>query len=161
MATRKIRLDKDEILKKVSKSIDKIDQKIIDLAHDMLDTMYNSDGIGLAAVQVGFLKRMLVYDIDYVEKDSKKNPHIVINPEITSCSKEMIEVEEGCLSFPDMWGQVSRHRKITVKYLDENGKKITKALTDLEAVVFQHEYDHLNGIVFIDKATNIHMQGKD
>ena len=123
MAIREIRKDGDDILKKKSKEIEVIDEKIKQLGQDMLDTMYKNDGIGLAACQVGMLKRMIVYDIRYIEEDAKKEGHILINPKITSRSKAMIEVEEGCLSFPDLYKNVVRHEKVTVEYTDINGKK--------------------------------------
>lgn len=151
MAIREIRKDGDDILKKKSKEIEVIDEKIKQLGQDMLDTMYKNDGIGLAACQVGMLKRMIVYDIRYIEEDAKKEEHILINPKITSRSKTMIEVEEGCLSFPDLYKNVVRHEKVTVEYTDINGKKKKINAKDIEAVVLQHEIDHLDGIVFLDR----------
>ena len=141
MAIREIRKDGDDILKKKSKEIEVIDEKIKQLGQDMLDTMYKNDGIGLAACQVGMLKRMIVYDIRYIEEDAKKEGHILINPKITSRSKAMIEVEEGCLSFPDLYKNVVRHEKVTVEYTDINGKKKKINAKDIEAVVLQHEID--------------------
>ena len=151
MAIREIRKDGDDILKKKSKEMEVIDEKIKQLGQDMLDTMYKNDGIGLAACQVGMLKRMIVYDIRYIEEDAKKEGHILINPKITSRSKAMIEVEEGCLSFPDLYKNVVRHEKVTVEYTDINGKKKKINAKDIEAVVLQHEIDHLDGIVFLDR----------
>ena len=151
MAIREIRKDGDDILKKKSKEIEVIDEKIKQLGQDMLDTMYKNDGIGLAACQVGMLKRMIVYDIRYIEEDAKKEGHILINPKITSRSKAMIEVEEGCLSFPDLYKNVVRHEKVTVEYTDIDGKRKKINAKDIEAVVLQHEIDHLDGIVFLDR----------
>ena len=151
MAIREIRKDGDDILQKKSKEIEVIDDKIKQLGQDMLDTMYKNDGIGLAACQVGMLKRMIVYDIKYIEEDAKKEGHILINPKITSRSKTMIEVEEGCLSFPDLYKNILRHEKVTVEYTDINGKKRKINAKDIEAVVLQHEIDHLDGIVFLDR----------
>ena len=94
---------------------------------------------------------MIVYDIRYIEEDAKKEGHILINPKITSRSKTMIEVEEGCLSFPDLYKNVVRHEKVTVEYTDINGKKKKINAKDIEAVVLQHEIDHLDGIVFLDR----------
>lgn len=156
MAIRQLRYDGDEILKKVSKPVEEINDKIKDLANDMLDTMYKNDGIGIAACQVGMLKRIITYDVDYIKDDGKKKPHVLINPVITSLSKKMITAEEGCLSYPNIFGNVDRHEKVTVEALDINGKKIKITAKDIEAVVIQHEYDHLDGIVFIDKAYDIH-----
>ena len=151
MAIREIRLKEDEILKKKAKQIDKIDEKVKELAQDMLDTMYENDGIGLAACQVGILKSLVVYDVEYVdEKRPRKKPVIMINPKITSVSKSMVTVEEGCLSFPNVFEKVDRHEKVTVEFLDLNGKKQIKHAKGLEAVCIQHEVDHLSGVVFLD-----------
>ena len=117
----------------------------------MLDTMYENDGIGLAACQVGILKSLVVYDVEYVdEKRPRKKPVIMINPKITSVSKSMVTVEEGCLSFPNVFEKVDRHEKVTVEFLDLNGKKQIKHAKGLEAVCIQHEVDHLSGVVFLD-----------
>ena len=160
MAIRTIRLKGDDILTKKSKNIEVIDDKIKALAEDMIDTMYANDGIGLAACQVGMLKSMIVYDVKWIEDtDSKgrkitpkKEGHILINPKITYKSKSMVEVEEGCLSFPNVFENVIRHEKIKVEYTDINGKKKIKNASGMESVVIQHETDHLDGIVFLDRA---------
>ena len=149
MAIREIR--KDGIITKKCREVEKVDEKIIELGQDMLDTMYKNDGIGLAASQVGILKRVIVYDVSYIGEDGKKEGHILINPKITSRSKSMIEVEEGCLSFPDIYDNVLRHEKVTVEYIDIDGKKKKINARDIEAVVLQHEIDHLDGIVFLDR----------
>ena len=151
MAIREIRKEGDEILSKKCREVEEITDKILELGQDMLDTMYKYDGIGLAASQVGILKRVIVYDIKYFEEDEKPEPHILINPVITSRSKTMIEVEEGCLSFPDVYEKVLRHEKVTVEYMDTKGKKKRINAKDIEAVVLQHEIDHLDGIVFLDR----------
>lgn len=151
MAIREIRKDGDDILTKKCREVEKVDEKIIELGQDMLDTMYKNDGIGLAASQVGILKRVIVYDVSYIGEDGKKEGHILINPKITSRSKSMIEVEEGCLSFPDIYDNVLRHEKVTVEYIDVDGKKKKINARDIEAVVLQHEIDHLDGIVFLDR----------
>lgn len=151
MAIREIRKEGDEILSKKCREVEEITDKILELGQDMLDTMYKYDGIGLAASQVGILKRVIVYDIKYFEEDEKPEPHILINPVITSRSKTMIEVEEGCLSFPDVYEKVKRHEKVTVEYTDTKGKKKKINAKDIEAVVLQHEIDHLDGIVFLDR----------
>ncbi|MNV57508.1 Peptide deformylase [compost metagenome] len=161
MAIRQLRYEEDEILKKVSKEIDVIDDKIKDLARDMIDTMYSFDGIGLAACQVGMLKRMLVYDIDYVKDEKKPNPIVLINPVITSRSKQLVTTEEGCLSFPNVFGNVDRSEKITVEALNLEGKKIIIHAKDIEAVVIQHEIDHLDGILFLDKAYDVYKYDPD
>ena len=151
MAIREIRKSGDDILSKKCREVEKIDEKIKELGQDMLDTMYKNDGIGLAACQVGMLKRIIVYDIKYIEEGAKKEGHILINPKITSRSKSMIEVEEGCLSFPEIYENVLRHEKVTVEYTDIDGKKKKINAKEIEAVVIQHEIDHLDGIVFLDR----------
>jgi peptide deformylase len=114
--------------------------------------MYANDGIGLAACQVGMLKSMIVYDVKYIdEKNPKKEPHVLINPKIIESSKSLVTVEEGCLSFPNVFDNVVRHEKITVEYTDLDGNKKTKKVKGMEAVCVQHEVDHLDGIVFLDR----------
>ncbi|MDD3303526.1 MAG: peptide deformylase [Clostridia bacterium] len=152
MAIRELRFKGDEILTKKARYVDEIDEKIKILAEDMLDTMYANDGVGLAACQVGMLKSMITYDVMYVdEKHPRKEPIVMINPKITSRSKSMVLVEEGCLSFPKIFENVKRHEKITVEYTDLNGKKQVKTVKGMESVVIQHETDHLDGIVFLDR----------
>ena len=151
MAIRQLRYSGDDILTKKAKKIEKVDDRIKELADDMLDTMYANDGIGLAACQVGMLKAMLVYDVNYIEEGKEKKPNILINPKILSLSKSMVTVEEGCLSFPDVFNNVDRHEKVKVEYTDiEGNRKVIKA-SGMEAIVIQHEYDHLEGIVFLDR----------
>ena len=151
MAIRETRKDGDEILSKKCREVEVIDDKVKELAQDMLETMYKNDGIGLAACQVGILKRIVVYDVAYIQEDGKREGHILINPKIISRSKSMIEVEEGCLSFPDVYDNVIRHEKVTVEYTDLDGKKRKINAKDIEAVCLQHEIDHLDGIVFLDR----------
>lgn len=156
MALREIRKENDDILRKKAKVVEVVDDKTKTLIDDMIETMYKYDGVGLAAPQVGVLKRIIVYDVDYVEDESNKNPHVVINPELVKASKKMATAEEGCLSYPDVFGYVDRPEKVTVKALDINLKPIQISAKELEAVVIQHEMDHLDGIVFLDKAYNVH-----
>ncbi len=146
MAIRTIREEGDEILKKVSRPVEEIDDKIQVLIQDMLETMHKFNGVGLAAVQVGILKQVLVIHIDY-EKDE---PLILINPEIIK-QKGAQTVEEGCLSFPNKFAKVVRPEEIVVRGLDENGEKIEIKGRGLLAQAIAHEIDHLNGEVFIDK----------
>lgn len=146
MAIRTIREEGDEILKKVSRPVEEIDDKIRTLIQDMLETMHKFNGVGLAAVQVGILKRILVVHTDY----EKEEPIIIINPEIIK-QKGAQTVEEGCLSFPNKFAKVVRPEEITVEGLDENGKKIKISGKGLLAQALSHEIDHLNGEVFIDK----------
>lgn len=154
MAVREIRKLKDEILYKRSREVEVIDEKIKIIAEDMIETMYKYDGIGLAACQVGILKRIVTYDSDYVKEDGIKNPQVLINPVITKSSKQFITTEEGCLSFPDLFGYVDRHEKVTVEAINLEGKKIVIHAKDMEAVVLQHEIDHLDGRVFTEIAYN-------
>ena len=146
MAIRKIREENDEILRKVSRPVDVIDEKIKELIADMLETMHKFDGVGIAAVQVGVLKRIIVIHLDY----EKEKPIVLINPEIVKESGEQT-VEEGCLSFPNKYAKVVRPAEVTVKALDENGKEIEITGKDLLAQAISHEMDHLKGEVFIDK----------
>lgn len=145
MAIRNIREEGDEILKKKSKEVDVIDEKIISLINDMLETMYKYNGVGLAAVQVGILKRICVIDVD-----DGRPPLKLINPRIVKEKGEQ-EVEEGCLSFPNKYAKVIRPKEIVVEAINEEGKKIKIVARDLLAQAIAHEVDHLNGEVFVDK----------
>ena len=136
MAIRTMRLEKDEILRKKSREVDIIDDKLQTLIDDMIETMYKYNGVGLSAVQVGVLKRVVVIDIEDGE-----GARVFINPKITSTKGEH-EVEEGCLSFP---------KELTVEALDREGKKFKLKAKDLLAQAVAHEIDHLDGIVFIDR----------
>lgn len=144
MGLRNIRTEGDEILKKKSKEVEVIDDKIKELIKDMIDTMHKYDGVGLAAVQVGILKRIIVIDL-YDEKPILK----LINPKIIK-TKGTQEVEEGCLSFPNKYVKVVRPEEVTVEALDENGKKIKVTGTGLLAQAISHEVDHLNGVILTD-----------
>jgi len=127
----------------------------------MIETMYKYDGIGLAACQVGVLKRIVVYDIDYIKDEGVKAPKILINPVITKSSRQMVTTEEGCLSFPDLFGCVDRHEKITIEATNIKGNKITIHAKDIESVVLQHELDHLDGRVFVDIAYDTYIGEKE
>lgn len=145
MAVRTIREEGDEILKKVSKPVDKIDNKILELIEDMIETMHKSNGVGLAAVQVGVLKRIVVIDI-YDEK----GPIVLINPKILKTKGEQ-EVEEGCLSFPNKFGKIIRPNDVTVEAMDEFGKIRKVKGKELLAQAICHEIDHLDGVLFVEK----------
>lgn len=146
MAIRELRYEGDPILKKRSREIEAIDDKIKQLAEDMFDTMHKWDGLGLAAVQVGILKRIIVIDLyDDVSK------FCLINPELIELSDETAEIEEGCLSFPNQFGKVVRAVKVKVKALDLDGKKVTLEAEGLLAQALQHEIDHLEGETFKEK----------
>ena len=145
MAIRTIREEGDEILRKKSKEVEVVDDKIRELIKDMIETMHKYDGVGLAAVQVGILKRILVIDL-YDEKPIIR----LINPVIIKEKGEQ-EVEEGCLSFPNKYAKVKRPKEITVEGLNEHGQKVRIVATDLLAQALAHEIDHLDGKLFIDK----------
>ena len=136
-------------LKKVSETVSKIDEETKTLIADMLETMYDAPGVGLAAPQVGHLKRIIVIDIS--EKDDEsEGPIVLINPEIISCEGKIL-FEEGCLSVPEYTADVSRYAKVAVKGLNENSEEVIIEDDGLLSVVLQHEIDHLDGILFVDK----------
>lgn len=144
MAIRKIRLYPDEILRKKSREVEIVDDKVRELMADMLDTMHENNGVGLSAVQVGILKRVVVIDL------YDGNPPLkLVNPRIVK-SKGNQECEEGCLSFPNQYAKVNRPESIVVEALDELGKPITIKGKDLLAEALAHEIDHLDGNLFID-----------
>ena len=143
MAIRKLRIEGDEILRKKSKKIEKVDDRLITLLDDMVETMYENDGIGLAAVQVGVLKRAIVMDIG-------EGPVKILNPRIIENSGEQV-FTEGCLSVPEVNGDVLRPEKVTMEYMTLEGKTETMVAEGLKAVCLCHEIDHLNGVLFIDK----------
>jgi len=144
MALRTIRINGDEILRKKSREVTKIDEKILTLLDDMVDTMYEEDGVGLAAPQVGILKRVVVIDVD------EEHVYKMINPRIINSSGKQVD-QEGCLSVPEIKGNVERPEKVTVIYTDENGDEVTLEAEDILARCVCHEIDHLNGVLFIDK----------
>ncbi len=145
MAIRNLRYEGDEILKKRSKEIEVIDDKIKELAKDMMETMHKWDGLGLAGPQVGVLKRIIV--IDLYEEGMQ---FTLINPVIVK-EKGTQDVEEGCLSFPNKYGKVERPKEVTVEALDIDGKKVKLKAKDLLAQALCHEIDHLNGVLFVEK----------
>ncbi len=145
MAIRQIREEGDEILKKKSREVEQIDDRIKQLLDDMVETMHKYNGVGLAAVQVGILKRVIVIDL-YDEK----GPIKLINPVIIKEKGEQ-EVEEGCLSFPNKYAKMIRPAEVIVEALNENGEKIKIKAKDLLAQALSHEIDHLNGITFVEK----------
>lgn len=144
MGIRNIRKEDDEILRKRSKEVEVIDDKIRNLIQDMMETMHKYDGLGLAAPQVGILKRIIVIDL-YDDGPC----FALVNPVLEETKGKQI-VGEGCLSFPNTFGQVERPEEVVVTGLDEDGKKTTIRATGLLAQALCHEIDHLNGKVFID-----------
>ena len=145
MAIRNLRLEGDEILKKKSREVEVIDEKIQILIDDMIETMHKYNGVGLAAVQVGILKRIIVIDLY-----DDNGPIVLINPVIIKEKGEQ-EVDEGCLSFPNQFAKVIRPAEVTAEYTDREGKRKKVKAKELLAQVISHEIDHLNGEVFIDK----------
>lgn len=145
MAIRNLRYQDDEILKKKSREVEAIDEKLQILIDDMIETMHEYNGVGLAAVQVGILKRVIVIDLY-----DDKGPIAMINPVIKKTKGEQ-EVEEGCLSFPNQFAKVVRPQEVVAEYTDRNGKRMKIKAKDLLAQAIVHEVDHLNGEVFIDK----------
>lgn len=144
MAIRNVRENGDEVLRKRAREVEKIDDKIVELVNDMIETMHKYNGVGLAAPQVGILKRIVVIDIY-----DDNGPIVLINPVITK-TKGKQEVEEGCLSFPNQFGRIIRPEEATVEALDENGNKVKIKGKGLLAQAICHELDHLEGILFID-----------
>ena len=148
MAIREIITVPNPLLKTISKSVDKIDDKILGILDDMLETMYAAPGIGLAAIQIGIPRRMLVIDIS--KDDENKDPHFFINPEILNPTENLSTFEEGCLSVPGVWEEIERPDECNVRFLDINGLEKNIRYSGMMATVIQHEMDHLNGIVFVD-----------
>ena len=145
MAIRNIRQEGDEILKKKSREVEVVDDRIRELMDDMVDTMHKYDGVGLAAVQVGILKRVIVIDI-YDEN----TPIIKLANPVLVKQKGERECEEGCLSFPNKFAKVVRPKEVVVEGLNEKGEKVRIKATELLAQALCHEIDHLNGITFVD-----------
>ena len=148
MALREILTEPNAILRKKSLLVDQVDGDIQKLMDDMLETMYLAPGIGLAAIQVGVPKRVIVLDI--ARKDEPKNPMYFINPEIITKSKDSLAYEEGCLSVPGQFAEITRSSNCYIKYLDYYGQPQELKTEGLLATCIQHEIDHLEGILFID-----------
>jgi peptide deformylase len=154
MAIRKIIKIPDPILKKISDPIERVDDDLNRLIDDMFQTMYDAPGVGLAAVQLGIPRRLLVIDTAR-EEEEPRNPRCFINPEIIWSSEELSEYEEGCLSIPDVFDNVTRPAEVRVKHLDRDGKQRETLCSDFLATVIQHEIDHLNGVLFIDHLSRL------
>ena len=153
MTVRPILTAPDPRLQAVSTEVEAVTGEIRALIDDMADSMYAADGIGLAAIQIGVAKRVLVIDLD--QKDGKRNPRAFINPKITWASEETAVFEEGCLSVPEIWDDVERPARIRAEYLDENGEKQLLEADGMLATCLQHEMDHLNGVLFIDHLSRL------
>ncbi len=148
MSKRSIIIEPDPILRRESSPIEQVDDELRNLLDEMLKTMYSASGIGLAAVQIGILKRLIVIDIS--KEDQIKNPIFLVNPEITFKSKNTSVYEEGCLSLPGHFAEIERPAECKVNYIDYNGQKKELQANGLLATCIQHEIDHLNGILFVD-----------
>jgi peptide deformylase len=143
----RIRIIGDDVLRKVAKEVTDFDESLNSLAHEMMDIMHDSEGIGLAAPQVGISKRLIVVDISGVNKNF--GPMIFVNPVILEAKGE-IKMEEGCLSVPGVREDILRPQKVMIRYQTLSGEEKTEEYDDLMARVIQHEIDHLNGILFVD-----------
>ena len=148
MTVQKILTEPDPILRKKSSPIANVDNDLRKMLKNMLETMYKAPGIGLAAIQVGILKRAVVIDVS--KEDEKKNPLFLINPEIIYRSNETSIYEEGCLSLPGQYAEIERPSKCQVKYIDFDGKARELKAEGLLSTCIQHEIDHLDGVLFID-----------
>ena len=148
MALRLILTEPNELLRQKSLPVDKVDAELQNLMNDMLDTMYAAPGIGLAAIQVGVPKRVIVLDI--APKDKPNNPMFFVNPEIIETSRNISTYEEGCLSVPGQFAEINRPEKCHIKYLDYYGQPKELRAEGMLATCIQHEIDHLEGILFID-----------
>ena len=153
MAIRKILTEPNKILREKSLRVENVDKDIQQLMDDMLETLYAAPGIGLAAIQVGVAKRVIVIDINRnrdKDKEPEKNPMYFINPEIIWKSEEKFTYEEGCLSVPNQFAEINRPKQCHVRHLDYNGQPQELKADGLLATCIQHEIDHLEGILFID-----------
>jgi peptide deformylase len=148
MAKREILVLPDARLRAVADPIAVVDDDVKALAADMLETMYGAPGIGLAAPQIGELKRIVVIDLS--KDGDPKDPLVMINPEIKKYSDETVTTEEGCLSIPEIYYDVERPAEVTVEYTDLEGKRVTRDAKDKLAICIQHELDHLDGVLYID-----------
>lgn len=148
MTIKKILVEPDPILRKKCESLEKVDDQVRKLMDDMLETMYKAPGIGLAAIQLGILKRIVVIDIS--KENEKQNPLFLINPVITKKSKNTSIYEEGCLSIPGQFAEIERPAECTLRYINYQGKNKELKADGLLATCIQHEVDHLDGILFID-----------
>jgi peptide deformylase len=148
-----IMLPDEKFLRQVSKPVKAVDAEARTIFDDMLETMYKAPGIGLAAVQIGVPRRLIVMDV--AREGEGKRPLFLANPEVTWASEELGEYEEGCLSIPEFYEMVQRPREVKVRFLDRQGEPLEMAASGLLATCLQHEIDHLNGILFIDHISKL------
>jgi peptide deformylase len=154
MALREVLQFPDKRLRRVSQPIGKITDEIRQLAADMLEVMYDEPGIGLAAPQVGEAVRLVVVDTEWREENAERSPLVLVNPVIVA-SEGQIAWNEGCLSVPEFEAEVERFAKVGLEALDLEGRKLSIAAEGLQAVCFQHEIDHLDGVLFIDRISRL------
>jgi peptide deformylase len=154
MALRPVLQFPDKRLKRTSEPISEVTEEIRTLARDMLDVMYDEPGIGLAAPQLGEAIRLIVVDTDWTEEDAERQPIVAVNPEIVA-SDGKITWTEGCLSVPDFTADVERAERVTLRYTDLEGAEQVEEAEGLRAVCFQHEIDHLDGVLFIDRISRL------
>ena len=148
----------DPRLRQISSPVDTVDDELRTLIRDMFETMYAAPGIGLAAIQVGVPKRLLVIDLQEPEEEGGepvKDPRVFINPEILTHSDQEVPYTEGCLSIPDQYADVDRPDRIRARWLDEHGKSHERDIDGMLAVCLQHEMDHLEGVLFIDHLSRL------
>lgn len=145
-----VRIYGDEILRKKALPVNRFDDKLKKLVRDMIYTMYKRDGVGLAANQIGSTQRIFIIDTELSKEDCEPNPIVIINPVIESGEGEY-EMEEGCISVPSIYAKVKRFNKIRYTFLDINGKLHESEAEGYKAVVIQHENDHLDGVLFVDR----------
>ena len=155
MAIREILTVPDPRLKKVSTRVEAVDDDLRALMDDMLETMYDAPGIGLAAIQIGVPQRVIVMDISPREGEGEREPRYFVNPEILWRSEETLPYEEGCLSIPDIYDEVERPAKVKLRYMNYQGETIEEDAEGVFAVCIQHEMDHLEGILFIDHLSRL------
>lgn len=153
MALREILVVPNPVLKQVSQPVDKVDDELRALMDDMLETMYAAPGIGLAAIQIGVPKRVIVMDL--AREGEAPQPRYFVNPEILWSSVDMAPYEEGCLSIPEIYDEVERPAQVKLKYLNYQGEEIIEDADGLYAVCIQHEMDHLEGVLFIDHLSRL------
>ncbi len=148
-----ITLPDEKLLRQISKPLNSVDEHARGVFDDMLETMYDAPGIGLAAIQIGVAQRMLV--VDLAKDGETKKPLFIANPEIIWASDEINDYEEGCLSIPDFYEMVDRPKEIKLRFLNRQGEATELHATGLTATVLQHEIDHLNGVLFIDHISRL------
>jgi peptide deformylase len=143
----------DPVLRQTSQPVERVDGETDKLVADMLETMYDAPGIGLAAIQLAIPRRLLVIDVS--GEDEERKPQIFINPQIVATSDDVSTYEEGCLSIPDYYAEVERPARVTVRHLDARGQEQVTEADGLLATCLQHEIDHLNGVLFIDHISKL------